>query len=246
MGGKLPGKKVTPEIAAIRQIPVGRMAESPARHPDIDSPGDLSAKIAWLRDLTGGKPIALKFVGGRIGEDLDAIFSQEHIPDVIVIDGGEGGTGAAPVTVKDHVGLPLVYSLPRIADYLKTHGLQSKVTLVATGGLRHPGDIGKAIALGADAVYLAGAMKIALGCKYIRQCHLGTCPYGIATQDPVLRARLNVEEKSRHVANFINAATAELKSIARICGKNSIHDLDKTDLAALNPELSRITGVPQA
>jgi glutamate synthase domain-containing protein 2 len=246
MGGKLPGKKVTPEIAAIRQIPVGRMAESPARHPDIHSPGDLSAKIAWLRDITGGKPIALKFVGGRLQEDLDAIFSQEHIPDVIVIDGGEGGTGAAPTTVKDHVGLPLVYSLPRVAEYLNIHGLQSKVTLVAAGGLRHPGDIAKAIALGADAVYMAGAMKIALGCKYIRQCHLGTCPYGIATQDPRLRARLNVEEKSRHVAYFINAATAELKSIARICGKDSIHDLDKTDLAALNPELSRITGVSPA
>ena len=246
MGGKLPGKKVTPEIAAIRQIPAGRMAESPARHPDINSPSDLSAKIAWLRDLTGGKPIALKFVGGHLQEDLKVVFSQKHIPDVIIIDGGEGGTGAAPATVKDHVGLPLVYSLPRIADYLKTHDLRSKVTLVAAGGLRHPGDIAKAIALGADAVYMAGAMKIALGCKYIRQCHLGTCPYGIATQDPSLRARLNVEEKSRHVANFINAATAEIKSIARICGKNNIHDLDKTDLAALNPELSRITGVSPA
>jgi glutamate synthase domain-containing protein 2 len=243
MGGKLPAEKVTTEIAAIRQIPPGRMAESPARHPDIRSARDLSLKIAWLRELTGGKPIALKFVGGRVQDDLEAIFSQPHTPDVLVIDGSEGGTGAAPVTVKDHVGLPLVYALPRIADYLKTHDLHRKVTLVATGGIRHPGDIAKAIALGAEAVYMAGAMKIALGCRYIRQCHLGNCPYGIATQDPKLRARLKVDEKAQHVANFINAATAEVQSIARICGKDNIHDLNKMDLGSLNPELSRLTGV---
>lgn len=243
MGGKLPAAKVTAEIAAIRQIPAGRIAESPARHPDIRSSQDLSSKIGWLRELTAGRPIALKFVGGRLQDDLEAIFSQAHIPDVLVIDGSEGGTGAAPVTVKDHVGLPLVYALPRIADFLQTHDLQNKVTLVATGGIRHPGDIAKALALGAEAVYMAGAMKIALGCKYIRQCHLGNCPYGIATQEPRLRARLKVDEKARHVANFINAATAEIQSVARICGKNNIHDLNKADLGALNPELSRLTGV---
>ena len=86
-------------------------------------------------------------------------------------------------------------------------------------------------------------MKIALGCRYIRQCHLGNCPYGIATQDPKLRARLKVDEKAQHVANFINAATAEVQSIARICGKDNIHDLNKMDLGSLNPELSRLTGV---
>ncbi len=246
MGGKLPGEKVTAEIAAIRQIPAGQTAESPARHPDIQSPADLSAKIAWLRELTDGKPIALKFVGGRLFKDLEAIFDQPHIPDVLVIDGGEGGTGAAPATVKDHVGLPLVYALPRVADFLAEQDLRRKVTLVATGGLRHSGDIAKALALGAEAVYMAGAMKIALGCKYIRECHLGTCPYGIATQDPNLRARLNVEEKAQQVANFINAATGEIRSVARICGKDNIHDLTKDDLAALDPELSRITGVPLA
>jgi len=246
MGGKLPGKKVTTEIARIRMIPEGKMAESPARHPDISTPGQLSEKIAWLREITGGKPISLKFVGGHIQEDLNSVFNQEHIPDVLVIDGGEGGTGAAPVFTKDHIGLPLVYSLPKVANFLYEHDLRDKVTLIATGGVRLAGDAAKAIALGADAVYMAGALKIAMGCKYIRECHLGTCPYGIATQDKNLRCRLDVEKSAQNIANFITAATEEIKSIARICGKNNIHSLDKNDLRSLNPELSRITGVELA
>ena len=246
MGGKLPGAKVTAEIAAVRQIPQGEMAQSPALHPDIKNAKDISAKILELRKLTKGKPISLKFVGGHLDNDLKAIFSQDNIPDVLVIDGGEGGTGAAPVTVKDHVGLPLIYSLPRIADFLDRQGLCERVTLIAAGGIRHPGDIAKALALGADGVYMAGALKIALGCTYLRQCHLGNCPYGIATQDGKLRKRLDVKQGAARVANFINAATEEVKSIARICGKPSIHDLNRNDLVALDPELSRITGIPMA
>ena len=246
MGGKLPGEKVTEEIARIRQIPAGKMSESPSRHEDINSPADLSRKISELRKLTGGKPISLKFVGGHIERDLDAVFSQEHVPDVLVIDGGEGGTGAAPITVKDHVGLPLVYALPRVSSFIEINGLKDSVTLIAAGGIRHPGDIAKAIALGAEAVYMAGAMKIALGCKYIRECHKGTCPYGIATQNPQLRTRFDVERGAQRAANFIHAATEELKSIARICGKSDVHDLEKDDLAAIDPELARVTGVKPA
>ena len=154
LAGKLPGTKVTAEIAAVRQIPQGKMAQSPAVHQDIKNAKDLSAKILELRNLTGGKPISLKFVGGHLENDLEAVFSQANIPDVLVIDGGEGGTGAAPVTVKDHVGLPLIYSLPRISDFLDRNGLRERVTLIAAGGIRHPGDISKTIALGADGVFL--------------------------------------------------------------------------------------------
>lgn len=246
MGGKLPGAKVTAEIAAVRQIPQGKMAQSPAVHQDIKSAKDLSAKILELRRITGGKPVALKFVGGHLGNDLEAVFSQDNIPDVLVIDGSEGGTGAAPVTVKDHVGLPLIYSLPRISDFLHRNGLRKQVTLVAAGGIRHPGDIAKAIALGADGVYMAGALKIALGCTYLRQCHLGNCPYGIATQDGQLRKRLDVKQAGIRVANFISAATEEVKSIARLCGKSSVNDLSRDDLVSLDPELSRITDIPMA
>lgn len=246
MGGKLPGKKVTEVIAKIRQIPPGKMVESPSRHKDIETPEDLSKKIAWLREISDGKPISLKFVGGHLEKDLDAIFSQANIPDVLVIDGGEGGTGAAPVFTKDHVGLPLVYSLPKVADYLRKNGLRERVTLIATGGLRHSGDVAKAIALGAEGVYMAGALKIAMGCKYIRECHLGTCPYGIATQERSLRKRLDVDIAAKRVANFIRAATEEVKTFARICGKDEIHKLDRDDLRAINPEVARITGVEMA
>lgn len=241
MGGKLPGAKVTEEIARIRQIKPGVTAESPARHPDICSPFELSEKIGYLREVTGGKPIALKMVGGHLEQDLAEVFNQPHVPDVLVVDGSEGGTGAAPVFTKDHVGLPLVYTLSKAARFIEENRLKDQVTLIATGGLRHSMDATKAIALGADAVYMGGALKIALGCRYIKECHKGTCPYGIATQDPVLRKRLNVDEKAEAVANFISAATEEIKSIARICGKNNIHKLDRNDLASLTSKMARIS-----
>ncbi|MCI5148454.1 MAG: glutamate synthase [Candidatus Electrothrix sp. MAN1_4] len=242
-GALLPAANVSVDIAALRRIPIGESARSPAVHTDIQGGRDLSEKIFELRELTQGKPIAVKIAGGHLENDLKTIFHQEYIPDVLVIDGGEGGTGAAPVTIKDHVGLPLVYALPRVVDFFEREGLTSRVTLIAAGGLRHAGDVAKALALGAEGVYMGGALKIALGCTRLRQCHLGNCPHGIATQDKKLRKRLDVEQGAGRIARFIQAATEELQMIARSCGKNSIHSLDKEDLAALDSETARITGV---
>ncbi len=215
-------------------------------HTDIHGGVGLAEKIFELREMTQGKPIAVKIAGGHLEDDLKAIFNQEDIPDVLVIDGGEGGIGAASVIMKDHVGLPLIYALPKVADFLQREGLTSRVTLLAGGGIRHAGDVAKALALGAEGVYMGGALKIALGCTCLRQCHLGNCPHGIATQDKRLRKRLNVEQGAARIARFIKATTEELQVIARSCGKNSVHALERKDLAALHPEMARITGVELA
>ncbi|RWX48428.1 glutamate synthase conserved region-containing protein, partial [Candidatus Electrothrix marina] len=245
-GARLPAANVSVDIAAARRIPIGKASISPAVHADIRGSGELSEKIFELRELTKGKPVAVKIAGGHLEEDLEAIFKQKYIPDVLVIDGGEGGTGAASVTMKDHVGLPLVYALPRVADFLRQEELFHRVTLIAAGGIRHAGDVAKALALGAEGVYMGGALKIALGCTYLRQCHLGNCPHGIATQNKKLRKRLDVEQGAARIARFIKAATEDVQSVARSCGRDSVHDLDRTDLAALHSELARITGVEPA
>ena len=140
----------------------------------------------------------------------------------------------------------MIYILPRVADFLQRKDLSHRVTLIAAGGIRHAGDVAKALALGAEGVYMGGALKIALGCTYLRQCHLGNCPHGIATQDKKLRKRLDVEQGANRIARFIKATTEDLKSVARSCGRDSVHDLDRTDLAALYPELAQITGVEPA
>lgn len=245
-GALLPAANVSVDIAATRRIPIGEAASSPAVHVDIRGAGELSEKILELRELTQGKPIALKIAGGHVEEDLKAIFSQQYIPDVLVIDGGEGGTGSASVIMKDHVGLPLVYALPKVADFLRREELSHRVTLIAAGGIRHAGDVAKALALGAEGVYMGGALKIALGCTYLRQCHLGNCPHGIATQDKKLRKQLDVEQGAQRIARFIKAATEEVQDIARSCGKDSVHALDRSDLAALHPDLACIAGVEMA
>ena len=245
-GARLPAVNVSVDVAATRRIPIGEAVSSPAAHTDIRSSADLAQKIFELRELTRGRPVAVKIAGGHLEDDLKAVFSQQYIPDVLVVDGGEGGTGSASVTMKDHVGLPLIYALPRVADFLRSKGLSHRVTLIAAGGIRHAGDIAKALALGAEGVYMGSALKVALGCTYLRQCHLGNCPHGIATQNKKLRRRLNVEQGAARIARFIKAATEDVKCVARSCGKDSVHDLDRTDLAALHPELTRITGVESA
>ena len=246
MGGLLPGRKVTGLIAELRGTGQGETVHSPARHPDLRTPRDLAERIAELKQLTGGRPVGIKMAAGKIERDLGVLFEAGGEPDYVVIDGAAGGTGASPVFTKDHVALPLLYGLPRAARFLERSGMRSRLSLIATGGLRTAADFAKALCLGADAVYSAGAMKMALGCTYLRRCHIGDCPYGIATMDPALRQRLDVEARAGHVYNLLTACAKVIEAICRITGKSKVSELALDDLAALDPETARVTGVELA
>ena len=251
LGGHLLADKITPEIARVRNLVEqgarfrpGENAISPSRHLDIHSPEDLAARVAALREVTGGVPIAIKIAGGHVEQDLAIVVAAD--PDVIVVDGGEGGTGAAPSITKNHAGLPLIYLLGRAVRYLEREGVRERFTLIAAGGLKGPADFAKVLALGADAVYTAGYAKFALGCVYCRCCESGRCPTGITTQDPVLRRRLVVEERAKQVENLLVVATNEIAKICRLTGSSSVRSLSAARLRALSREVSDATGVPLA
>ncbi|MGZ4903478.1 MAG: FMN-binding glutamate synthase family protein [Halobacteriota archaeon] len=240
-GSLVPASKVTESIAEVRGIPPGTDARSPARHLDINSADDLKQKIEWLRELTGNKPVGIKFAGGHVEKDLDIVVYAE--PDYIVVDGFGGGSGAPPNYIKDNAGLPLINFLPRAHNYLDEMGFRDKVTLIAAGGLRTSGDFAKCLALGADAVYIATAALWAMSCEYYRMCETNQCPTGTTTQDPGLMQRFDANRGALKLAHFIAVSTAEIAGIARAVGKSNIHDLDQQDLVALTRETSELSGV---
>ncbi|MDP1538733.1 MAG: FMN-binding glutamate synthase family protein [bacterium] len=239
MGGMLPGEKVTEEIAQIRNVPVGKDIHSPAYHLDTKNIDDLEKKVNWLKSLTGGVPIIIKLAAGDIENDVGLAVKAN--PDIIAIDGMEGGTGAAPEVISNEVGTPTLVALARARKILDKIGARQELWIA--GGLNNGGDFAKALALGADAVFCATSLLVAMGCTYCRLCYLGKCPKGIATQDVELRKKLNVEEAAQKIANFIKNSTEEIKMIAGVCGENDIHKLNKGHLRALNSEIARITGV---
>jgi len=239
MGGLLPGEKVTEEIAKIRNVPIGRSIHSPAYHLDIKNVEDLRKKVEWLRELTGGVPIIIKLAAGDIENDLKLVV--EANPDIIAIDGMEGGTGAAPEVMLNEVGIPALPALVKAREILDKIGARQELWI--GGGFSKGADIAKALAMGVDAVFSATSLLVAMGCTYCRLCYLGKCPFGIATQDPELRKKLNIEEASKNVANFIKNCTEEIKMIAGACGENDIHKLNKGHLRALSSEIAKITKV---
>ena len=243
MGGHLPGGKVTAEIAALRGFPEGADIVSPARFPGIATRDDLRRKVDELRDLSGGRPIGIKFAAGDVEADLD--FALSAGPDFITIDGRAGATGAALKLIKDATSIPTVYALDRARRYLETRGLEG-VTLIATGGLRVSSDFVKALALGADVVAIGTAALMAIGCQQFRICESGRCPVGIATQDPGLRARLDVAEAARGLANFLRVSTEELRDFARLTGNDSVRKLSVRDLVTTSSEISDHTSIPHA
>ncbi len=242
LGGTLPKTKITEEIAAIRGIPVDKDSHSPGRHTGIDSPEDLKRRVAELKEMTGGRPIGVKFTAGRIEADLAVALAAE--PDFITIDCRGGGTGSGPDFVKDNVCLPPVFALHRARRFLDQHG--SKATLCITGGFRDSTDIAKALAMGADAVALATSSMIAVGCQQYRICDTGRCPVGIATQDPELRKRFNIDLSVRRFINFATGMGRELEVLARINGHRDVHSLNVGDLLTLDHEISLYTEIEHA
>ena len=240
MGGHLPGKKVTKEVAEVRGFQEGEDIISPAHFEEIKNRDDLKKKVYWLRETSGGKPIGIKFAAGNIEADLEvALYAQ---PDFITIDGRAGATGASPKFVKAATSVPSMFALYRAQKFLKEKGAED-VSLVITGGLRVSSDFVKALALGADAIAIGTSALMAIGCQQYRICDTGKCPKGITTQNPELRSRINIEEAAKGLENFLKALTEELKDFARLTGNDDVHKLSTNDLCTANSEISRYTDI---
>ncbi len=242
MGGHLPGEKVTPEIAKIRNKPLGKDVISPSKFPGINSAEDLKRLVNDLRMLSDGRPIGIKIAAGRIEKDLEFCVYAE--PDFITIDGRGGATGASPAIIRDSTSVPTIYALYRARKYLDSIG--SDIALIITGGFRVSSDFAKAIAMGADAVAVASAAMVAAACQQYRICGTGMCPVGVATQDEKLRERLHIDTAAKRVENYLKCSAEELRTFARITGNADIHSLSTDDLCTISREISEHTNIPHA
>lgn len=242
-GGLLLSEKVSAEISVIRGIPLGTDAVSPSRHLDIVGPEDLKMKIDQLREITEGKvPIIIKYAGGRVKDDVK--IAAKAGADIITVDGAQGGTGAAPDIILENTGVPALAVAVEAHEALMEINARDDIGLIVSGGIRNGADIAKVLALGADAVGISTAVLVAMGCKGCGICHSGKCPWGIATQDPILRKRLDIELSAKRVENFLEATIYELKMLVQILGKTDVKNLEKEDLRALSLDVSKITGIP--
>ncbi len=240
MGGHLPGEKVTEEIAAIRGFAVGQSISSPARFADILNADDLKRTVDWLREESGGRPVGIKLAAGNIEADLSEVLQAG--PDFITLDGRAGATGAAPKFVKAAASVPTIFALYRARRFLDAHDA-GDVSLLITGGLRVSSDFAKALALGATAVAIGTSALMAIGCRQYKICNTGKCPMGLATQDPVLRAAVNIEKSARRLENFLRVCGDELKMFARLTGNADVHGLSLTDVCTTNSEISNFTEI---
>lgn len=238
MGGHLPGHKVTREIARIRGFREGKDITSPSSFPDIRNKEDLKNTVDQLKQRTSGKPVGIKLAAGHLEEDMAiALYAGA---DFITIDGRAGGTGSALKSVKNSASIPTIFALARAKQVLKQYDADH-VSLIITGGLRVASDFAKALAMGADAIALGTSVMMALGCQQYRICDTGKCPLGIATQDPALRARLDVEQSAARVANFFRVCTEEIKEFARLSGNEDVHLMSSNDICTTNSEISNYT-----
>jgi glutamate synthase domain-containing protein 2 len=269
-GGMLLGQKVSPRVAAMRTLPEGIDQRSACRHPDWTGPDDLAIKIKELREITDWQvPIYVKIGATRVFHDVK--LSVHAGADVIVVDGMQGGTAATQWAFIEHVGIPTLAAVRQAVDALEDLNKKEEVQLIVSGGVRTGADVAKALALGADAVSIGQGVLVALGCNadsyvqhdqhlsatadyhklgtapgYCHHCQTGRCPVGVTTQDPVLEQRLEPAVGARRVRNYLQTLTMELTMIARACGKQDVHHLEREDLAALTIEAAAMAGVPLA
>ncbi len=228
-GGILPATKVTEEIAQIRHVPMGADVISPPAHTAFSTPTGLLQFVSSLRELSGGKPVGFKLCIGRKDEFLaicKAMLETNILPDFITVDGGEGGTGAAPTEMTNSVGTPLRDALIFVNSALIGIGLRDKIRIIASGKMFSAFHILRAIALGADTVNAARAFMMSLGCIQSRTCNSDKCPTGIATQNPSRNKALVVSDKSQRVANFHRETVTNLVELVGAAGLESIEDLE--------------------
>ncbi|WP_138924705.1 FMN-binding glutamate synthase family protein [Sulfitobacter sp. BSw21498] len=223
-GGMLPASKISAEIAAARGIPIGHDCISPAAHSAFTSPVQMMEFLGKLRDLSGGKPVGFKLCIGHQREFMcmvKAMLETGIVPDFIVVDGTEGGTGAAPLEFANHVGMPMVEGLTFVHNTLRGAGIRDQVKLGAAGKVVSAFDISRALALGADWCNSARGFMFAVGCIQAQACHTNQCPVGVATQDPTRQRALDVDDKSQRVARFHRNTLMALGEMAGAAGLES-------------------------
>ena len=250
IGGHLPGEKVTKDVSKTRMIPTGTDALSPAPQHDIYSIEDLRQLIYALKEATDySKPISVKIAAVH---NVAAIASGmvRAGADIIAVDGVRGSTGAAPKVIRDNVGIPIELAIAQVDQRLRDEGIRNKASIVASGGIRSSADVVKAIALGADAVYVATAALVAMGCTVCQKCYTGKCPWGIATSDAWISKRVNPDIATERLVNLLRGWSLEIKDMMGGMGINAIESLRGNRLALRGVGLTdselRILGVKMA
>lgn len=231
-GGLLPKEKITQEISELRGVPIGKDVVSPPHHVECT---DGPTTVAFIRRIqeVSGLPVGIKFCLGREAELaalVEEMKKQDAFPDFITVDGAEGGTGAAPKSFMDDLGLPLFYALPRVQQILEEAGVRDRMRINASGKLINAGRQMTAMSLGADACYTARGFMLALGCIQALQCNANTCPVGITTHDPHLQQGLDVEAKAVRVANYVEALHHDYLELAAAMGRSAVTGLDQNNL----------------
>ena len=240
VGGHLPGAKVNEKIAETRGIQAGEDAVSPAAFENLVKAKDFRKFADQVRERSGGIPVGFKLSANHIEDDID--FALKAGADYLILDGRGGGTGAAPLILRDHISVPTIPALARARRHLDKR-CGREVTLIVTGGLRTPEDFVKALALGADGIALGNSAIQAVGCVGARICHTNRCPTGVATQDPKLRKRLNIDQGAERLVRFFAASVDLMKVLARACGHDRIARFSAADLTTWKRDMAQLSGV---